>query len=810
MAAPELTYGGFPLANDVDQGVGSFLDKNLNTEDLRDLAPSIARVGSQADGLAWPNYPAPPKIRPNQLYWPTGASRWALGYFFADDTSKDKIVEAAHSSSNVALKLRVVQNETFTANLFLLTPRRISDVPDGNNVWLLPLVDERYFWQFNDIGDFTVTTSSTWAGMFSQLGSQLGVTISADSVAAAYLIPDPTQLTRQGGNAGVLLDAVAHSVGQRIVRHPDGTVHSMNWTSSQSQLTTNIESKTPWQQIAGGELEYGPVPASVNVFYRKFVDHVPIPNKVAKNTVNATSSSTTTGAVKTFHSSLYSDHTTNGTGSGADNSAALSALAAAVASDYYASLANAYDRTFAGIKDWETSGYDDHVLYQFGGEYPVPELSATTTVAGKRAATRINKSYEKWAHTRVQSIPVNFGAENQLSQDSSLVPLKSHQFGALDEELDGDNPATFSIWENDDPGSRIETNHTEGSNDIEVYKFADQVIPADVKSHAFFDFESEKWYIHPRNALFSGTVQAKAFGPLSAAWSPLSGDGAVLGLAGYDVCFVKKDGAGDEIEVRLRHVGTPGSGGGRLGPAPNLKSGNILSFKYDESGAAICVSGYLDSPLGVIIMWEGTVLTIPWGWAEQLTMAGRLPVGVDSSQTSEPDLNVHGTTEVGDSGSTPGNFQHDHPDPTHTTSDHGIAGHTISAHTDSGAPAPGLDHDSQSHSGGAAPGLAHEDQTHDDLVHAWGSGVVNDDNDPNTNTRLQDHEIADHVMSDSGQDHTITDHNNTKHTIANHAGLTHSGSGSPGLGHDTGNHVIAAINHYPPMWTVRFIKRIWE
>lgn len=321
--------------------------------------------------------------------------------------------------------------------------------------------------------------------------------------------------------------------------------------------------------------------------------------------------------------------------------------------------------------------------------------------------------------------------------------------------------------------------------------------------------------------LFSGTVQVRTFGTGASAWARGSEDAAAFGgIGGWDAVYVKKDGAGSDIPVKLPLLGRqfPDTRGI---PAPNLRAGDVIYFSFNEEGDAVCMSDYAQSPLNTIVMWDTVGSTtdtdVPFGWQRHTIMDGRIPIGVDSGQSSDPDIAELHTDETGDNtgagggGSTVGNFQHDHPDATHTTSDHGITNHTISAHTDSGAASPGLDHDSQNHVGGAAPGLTHSDQTHSELSHTASSGSDFDTDDPNG--QYDNHtaaDIGDHEMSDSGQDHTVADHNNTKHTIANHAGLTHSGSGSPGLGHDTGNHVIAAINHYMPLWTLFFIIRIHE
>lgn len=671
MAIPELTYGGFPLATDVDQGIASFMDRDQSLEDLRDIAPSIGRIGSRADGLAWPNYPARPKIRPNQLYWPTGASRWAIGYFFADDAAKDKIVAAAHpgSSTNTALELRVVQNETFAADLFLLTPRKVTSVDDENNLWLLPLVDERYFWQFRDNGPFEVTPVSTWLGLFNLTASRLGVTIDADEVPSAYLIPDPEQMTRPKENAAAYLDAVAHSVGQRIVRWPDGTIKSMAWATSQDQLTDNIETKTPWQQLAGGEFDYGPVPASVDVNYRRFVDHVFIPDRAVilysePAASHLDSPTTTNGTIKTIQSTAYAEYTTNGSGT-PDNDAVLDPLASEIASDYYDSLLHTYDRTFAGIKLWDSCGYDDHILYQFGGEYPVK--------IDNDDPSEPDGEYEIWAHTRVQSMPINSETENQLSQDDTIRVLSPQQFGIFSDPLTiGNNPATFDVWKNTSVFNRAngENDVTDPLITVEVYRFHDVPIAAGTDASIYFNYESERWYADPHiggesggSGIFQGTVQAGTGGGGASAWTNTAG-----GVDGYDTVEVWQNGLDpdpeDAVTVRLPHVGIDGD---RKGPVPNLRAGNILAYTYVTTGGAtyaVCVSGYLDDALGTIKMWTGTLATIPFGWERFDSLDGKIPVGVDVDENfTSPWIRSVDTAALKASGQEPTSWTHNEDDP---------------------------------------------------------------------------------------------------------------------------------------------------
>lgn len=781
MATPILTYGTLPFLTEVGQGISEFLDQYQSTEDMRNLGPAVSRVGSRADGLPFPNYPLPPKIRPNQLYWPTGASRWAIGYFFATDAIKKQMVEVVHSKGLQHAELKVVTNSEFTAEMYLLPPRRISGMEDSQACWLMPLVDERYYWQYENIGDFAVDAESedgSWDDVFGQLGTQLGVSIAHDGTSSAYLAPDPEELTRRYDNAAVLLDAVSHSVGHRLVRWPDGTVKSMNFTNSETQLTENTGSSPAWQQIAGGDFDIGPVPAQVNVVFRRFVDHVVIPRKnyaIAKAPSSATA--TIGSSQKTIHSTLYADFTIVGTGS-PDNISDLDNLAGEIATDYYKSAEHAYDRTFAGIKPWKPCGYDDHILYQFGSEYPVPKLSANTVVQGNTATTQIGKHYEKWAHTRVQSNPVNFGVECQLSQDHDFRPLAPSQFGDLDGSMAASSTATLSVWENDSPESRSETGHTKSDNDLKVFNFPGAVVPASRKCHALFDFESEKWYPVSAssvgdgtgdgtgNPVLSGTCKDIGTGTGNSCWTQIAHT-----TQPYDTVTVQKDGIGSDVTVRLPHVG---HGSTRKGLDPNLAPGNVIAYVKDENDVNVIVSDYTDDPIGTIKMWD-TSGDPPFGWAEHNSMVGRYPVGKDATQTSGPDLQAFGSVDGEWIIKEPAS-SYEHNPGTGIGLDHDTLNHNTTGH-----PTTDLDHDSLTHSDSP---LTHTISNH---TTTGGSDFTN------TNANLA---YANHTITN----HTIGAHSANTHIIENHLTKTHT----------IADHTPASQLNYGDMYVVMFIIRTHE
>jgi hypothetical protein len=404
-----LTLGGKPLLFDDGDQIQKFLDRYQPLAGLRNMCAPVTRansrmaaIGDTHVGLPFANYPAPPPLALNQLYWPTGASRWAIGYFLM---AKEDLDELGTSSSSFALEMNDVDDDAFSITLYILESRPIS-AGDEDQLVLLTLVDERYWWQFKSIGD--VSEPASWSAAFASIGLVTAPTVSAD-----YLIPDATEIARRYENAAVLLDAMAASVGQRVVRKFDGTTEVVTAATSTTRLTSQIDAA---DKIAGGMVTRYPVPAQVRVVFPKIANGCLKDGEVYTKTANAPSSLTTVASMtKIIHSTAYADVSTDG--STIDNQSALDTLAAKIGADYYAWLGKMFDVSYAGLYQWEPTGFDDHLLFDFG------QASGISIKQIMSDAAAIEDFLEPIGRqtTRVQSLPVNFGSEQQLSQGDGII-----------------------------------------------------------------------------------------------------------------------------------------------------------------------------------------------------------------------------------------------------------------------------------------------------------------------------------------------------------------------------------------------------
>ena len=439
-----ITYAGIPLLiPDEDGDLARFLDHYLPLQETYLFGPTRHAVSAKCappfatghpTGLGVPNYPPPPPLKINSLYWPTGASRWSrfcglctteqLGDLLAKDVfqASNSVAEYTQSNANPAPFLELNDQDRFNlkTRMYLLPARQLTVEVDGEEgVWLLPLVDQRFYQQFTLGGTGAIASDWTWNQLISSL--LISYKMTWDTVPADYFYPDWQEFGRRVP-AGDLLDAIAHSIGMRYVRWIDGKTKLMNWNTSEERLRLNLEDAgfDVFGELAGGSFRFpgGILPNTVSVVFPRY-QH----GRTMHRHYNATDGDLIGAAAVTFHQvnrngALYTESDVRNSGltiystaaadctlvnnsggsvsdRGVQNQFDLEDLADQIATDHVASLKYRYDRTFASIKPWHPSGYDDFVEWSFGYR-------------------RADGSYA--AQTRVQSPPYNFGVLEMCHQ----------------------------------------------------------------------------------------------------------------------------------------------------------------------------------------------------------------------------------------------------------------------------------------------------------------------------------------------------------------------------------------------------------
>lgn len=452
-----LSYADKPLILlDPQHKYERWLDRCLALEDVRLFGSEPVAIregrwiprrytGFTRVGLPTPNYSRPPRPKFNTLWWPTGASRWAVGLFLIDFETAKYI--ANEVSDSAVLKAREELGckgpwRGLSCDMWPLALRPMNYADQAGSGWALVLVDQRYWWQFKDAGELYVSCSTTWSDLLTTIGGRLGVSIDADAIPAAYLGPDPTELSRTYENAAVLLDAIAACVGQRVVVDLAGKVYSMSATRSYEVLQGNWDgwprgrAKTVdvtgavdelgYWKLAGGGLKpnYNNfAPENLRVVFGRYVNGQPVESGLVWIEESSAAAhgiyNSLAGTVKTFYDTMQADFTSGGPYP--DNQADLVALTAAIAADYYdwqkGHLAvsdefrdresRAYDLTCHGIRFWHPTGYDDYAWWHFA--YQQPQQAGPADPFSGFAGDG-----DYMPFTRIASHPYNFGISELL------------------------------------------------------------------------------------------------------------------------------------------------------------------------------------------------------------------------------------------------------------------------------------------------------------------------------------------------------------------------------------------------------------
>jgi hypothetical protein len=355
--------------------------------------------GKRLTQLTWDGTVLPRAVQPGTLWWPRGASRFAVGWFLCSTNQLKKIRAACYSegaaSVPVPQTLRISQDNrdgqtvsSISTSMYLLPVRPLQAIPGYNGLHLLTLVDQRYFWHFANTGAITVNeNSTTWQNLYTTLQAQLGITIAVDPINAAYITPS-VELTSYYESAAILLDAVAYNVGQRIVCRLDGSVHALNVTTSQASVRTQLASFAQQRRniLAGGQYAFSPsppptdlasiLPESVTVVYPLTTNGVPQPQTPYVKTVTLASLALPEFAgikghntTKTFHDT---DQAMTPDGINPTNLTELTALTKQIATDFYRYCAAKLDQKYVGILAWQPEGLTDSITWTYQSK---PEVS---------------------------------------------------------------------------------------------------------------------------------------------------------------------------------------------------------------------------------------------------------------------------------------------------------------------------------------------------------------------------------------------------------------------------------------------------
>lgn len=372
-----LTYGGIPLSifpDDRVQDLDAFI-AGLPVDEIVSLGLPLyaATTSPWFDISAWDK----PEIKLGNLRWPSGASRWATANILATDSQLARIRPLVNANSaHNALTFTASDGErSISTSLYMLSARPIGRRTGGNGLNLLQLVDDRWRWHHVAAQLEIDPGVTTWADLFGAIGIALGISIAVPSIDSAFLKPSPG-LTGSYDSLPLLLDAAAYSVGLRVVRTLAGAVSLQSATTAAASIASQIE-QTQRPVQAGGQFALkatvrpndisSRVPAQVVVRFPAAESGTLIPASTASTVTLASLalSGYTNAAGFAGSKLLHSTCIAHTTASVPDNAAETTALATALAREYYRWALCGYDIAFAAVADWTPEGSEDYCEWAF-------------------------------------------------------------------------------------------------------------------------------------------------------------------------------------------------------------------------------------------------------------------------------------------------------------------------------------------------------------------------------------------------------------------------------------------------------------
>ena len=480
---PSLTYNSVPLIFDMNREADEFLEKYqplgqtiLSGEFLHKSTWQGNPMDENNIGLPLVNWPMPPPLSVGALYWPcTGATRWAEGLFLCNGQAKNAIDSCTLAASGAKLRWdtdynpqenellgKPYRNSEWT--MYPLAFRRVSGCREGEtydpdkllvaadaddyDLYLLHLVDQRYWWQFVDAPDICEHLTS-WLDLINYLTGELGVgnlpwALPDTGVHANYGTgPHQGEWMRASYNAAQLLDAALASIGCRLIAGLDYGFEISSHLGAEQCFLDNL-GNLAHEQLAGTECTEAwthAMPTYVNVAFPKsrfgmlcgqcnkgddlteedchesyhVIDHAI--TEYLDTTVNCPVAATS----KTIHIRGWADMGVCGD-SYPMNNAELIILANQIASDWFGYHKRQYDFTTVGPTAWDPCGYDDCIIHKFGIEQEDGQTGVATAPSGNSTTSEVifRQNYRRDITSRIQSLPLNVGVDCQLHNTNAL------------------------------------------------------------------------------------------------------------------------------------------------------------------------------------------------------------------------------------------------------------------------------------------------------------------------------------------------------------------------------------------------------
>ena len=237
--------------------------------------------------LTFPLFPAEPrKFKLNELYYPTGA-RWAEFYGLMSGPDAEDLILNENKTGSLVIKQdadRIVDTNMYllppiplsTLDLSSNTEGRVDDPFGKGSLYLIRLVDERYFWQYRKCHFSFEECVTTWVDLLNNIKSALGISFTTPSISGVYGHPSIYSdlcYINSGANAGIVLEAVLYNIGCIIQRKLDGTyeIKKLLDLADEQGIDSGTDIQSDEKMRCGGKIKFDSLkfilPAECEVYY---------------------------------------------------------------------------------------------------------------------------------------------------------------------------------------------------------------------------------------------------------------------------------------------------------------------------------------------------------------------------------------------------------------------------------------------------------------------------------------------------------------------------------------------------------------
>lgn len=373
-----ITYGGVDLCFEPPNRDLADLFDQFQPHDWFEYSehPYLDK-GSSLDGYNWRPIP---KLKLNQLYLPNGASRFGCGFFLATFPDLERIERLTQTTVSGTMTRRASQrlrveddfgNLIFEGEFWCLQNRALYPgtspgfFPDIrlNSLWVLPLVDARYWWQFRSVDNEGIENSwpQTFENLFDINASDFPI-LDAD-----YGPPNLDDIkARKTSNYGLLFDALASELNLRVVYDHFDRKPVLKKADSDPFPDS-------YEYNDFGSAGFHVIPSGIKLYYRNEIDgdlqdgyyQIDKDFRTFGNERYARITNDTRDNVPYFPSIVRTET------DGVDNDAAIQSHATIFAKEWFDWRVAPFDLTYNRLLPEKEilTGWNDYILYSFGTRF---------------------------------------------------------------------------------------------------------------------------------------------------------------------------------------------------------------------------------------------------------------------------------------------------------------------------------------------------------------------------------------------------------------------------------------------------------